>query len=153
MVRTADPTNGGLLVPFEFAKINWLAVLVAGLVAFVVGAVWYTALFGKLWIKLHGFSEAKVKEMQANMSPPRFFGGMILSYLALALALATLLTGFREPNLATGILLGLLFWLGCAGIVMTGHIASDKVLGVYLIDVGCQLVYLVSMGALLGAWH
>jgi hypothetical protein len=140
-------------MPFDFARINWLAVLVAALVAFFVGAIWYTALFGKLWIKLHGFSEEKVKEMQANMSPPRFFGGMLLSYLVLALALATLLTGFATPNITTGILLGLVFWLGSSAIAATGHIASDKVHGVYLIDAGCHLVYLVLMGALLGAWQ
>ena len=138
---------------FDFATINWLAVLSAGLIAFLVGAVWYTALFGTLWIKLHGFSETKVKEMQANMSPPRFFGGMVLSYLVLALALAVLLTGFSEPNATTGIGVGLVVWLAAAAIAMTGHIASDKVYGLYLIDVGCQLVYLVLMGALLGAWR
>ncbi|HMF10742.1 MAG TPA: DUF1761 domain-containing protein [Gemmataceae bacterium] len=140
-------------MPFDFAKINWLAVAVAALVAFFVGAIWYTALFGKLWIKLHGFSDTKVKEMQANMSPPRFFGGMILSYLVLALTLAVLLTGFAEPNLTAGVFLGLVFWMGSSAIAATGHIASDKVHGVYLIDVGCHLVYLVLMGALLGAWR
>jgi len=137
---------------FDGAKINWLAVLSAGLIAFLVGAVWYTVLFGKLWVKLHGFSEAKLKEMQANMSPPRFFGGMVLSYLVIALALAVLLTGFPESNVTIGIGVGLLTWLAAAAIAMTGHIASDKVYGIYLIDVGCQLVYLVLMGAVLGAW-
>ena len=29
--------------------INWLAVLVAGLAYFFLGALWYTALFGKKW--------------------------------------------------------------------------------------------------------
>ncbi len=138
---------------FDFAKINWLAVLSASLLAFLVGAVWYSVLFGKLWIKLHGFSETKIKAMQANMSPPRFFGGMILSYLVLALALAVLLTGFPEPNAMIGLSVGLVVWLAVAAIAMTGHIASDKVYGLYLIDVGCQFVYLMLMGALLGAWR
>jgi len=140
-------------MPFDFAKLNVWAVLVAALIAFVVGAVWYTALFGKLWIALHGFSAQKVKEMQAAMSPPRFFGGMLASYLALALALGLMLTALPEPTALTGAALSLLVWLGCAAIVMTGHIASDKRLGIYLIDVGCQLVYLVLMGVLLGAWR
>ena len=78
---------------------------------------------------------------------------MLLGYLVLAAALALLLSGFAEINVTTGIVLGLLFWLGAAAIAMTGHIASDKVHGIYLIDVACQLVYLVLMGALLGAWH
>src|SRR5262249_52980550 len=122
-------------------------------IAFFVGAIWYTALFGKLWIKLQGFSEEKIKEMKSKTPPPAFFGGMLASYLVLAIALALLLTGFAEPNAGIGVLVGLVLWLACAGIGMTGHIASEKVIGIFVIDVGCQLVYLVLMGALLGAWH
>jgi uncharacterized protein DUF1761 len=139
-------------MPFNLGNVNWWAVLVAGIGAFLVGGVWYTVLFGKLWISLHGYSEAKITEMKANMSPPRFFGGMIVSYLVLAVALALLLTGFAERNIVTGIVAGFLFWLGSAAIGMTSHIASDKVIGIFLIDAACQLVYLVLMGALLGAW-
>ena len=59
-------------MPFKVSEINWLAVAVAGLIAFLVGGVWYTALFGQLWIKLQGYSPEQVKEMQAQMSPPIF---------------------------------------------------------------------------------
>jgi hypothetical protein len=139
-------------VPLDFAKINIWAVLVAALVAFFIGGLWYSVLFGKHWVKLHGWSEEKVKQMQAAMSPPRFFGGMLLSYLVLAIALAVLLSQFTEQTVLTGIGLGLVFWLGSAAIGMTGQIASDKAIGIYLIDVSCNLVYLVLMGALLGTW-
>jgi hypothetical protein len=98
-------------MPFDWAKINVLAVGVAAVVAFLVGGVWYTALFGKLWVKLHDYSEEKMAKMKASMSPPQFFGGMFLSYLVLAIALAALLTGFTQPTLATGVALGLLMWL------------------------------------------
>ena len=140
-------------MPFDLANFNVWAVLVAALIAFLIGALWYTVLFGQLWIKLHGFSEQKVKEMQGAMSPVRFFGGMILSYFVLALALALVLTAFAEPNALIGTALGFLFWLGSSAIAMTGHIASDKRFGVYLIDTGCHLVYLVAIGALLGGWR
>ena len=52
-------------MPFDFAKINWLAVLVVAVANFFVGAIWYTVLFGKLWIQLNGYTEQQVKEMQA----------------------------------------------------------------------------------------
>ncbi len=32
-----------------FNYINWIAVLLAGLAYFFLGAIWYTALFGKKW--------------------------------------------------------------------------------------------------------
>lgn len=45
-------------------------------------------------------------------------------------------------------------WLGpAAAISLTGHISTDRADGIYLIDVGCELIYLVLMSLILGAWH
>jgi hypothetical protein len=140
-------------MPFHFEHINWLAVIVVAVINFFVGAIWYTALFGKLWIKLNGYTEEQVKEMQAKMSPLRFFGGMVLSQIVLALAVAAVLTGFTEPNLQTGILVGVAFWLVSAAISMTNHLASDKPDSLYVLNVACHLIYLVVAGVLLGVWH
>lgn len=61
--------------------INLTAVLLAALAQFVVGAVWYMPLFGKLWGKIHGFDQ-KDKKTQAEMQK-----GM-LPLLAVQLAMA-----------------------------------------------------------------
>ena len=140
-------------MPFDFAKINWLAVLVVAVINFFVGALWYTVLFGKLWIQLNGYSEQQVKEMQAKMSPVRFFGGMILSKLVLALAVAVVLTGFAELNIQTALMVAVAIWLVSAAISMTNHLASDKPDALYLLNVGCHLVYLVVAGVLPGLWR
>jgi hypothetical protein len=39
-------------VPFDASRINPLALLVTALAAFLVAGLWYTALFGKLRVKL-----------------------------------------------------------------------------------------------------
>ena len=140
-------------MPFDLSGVNYWAAIVAGLAAFFVGGAWYQGIFGKLWVKLHGFSPERVKEMQAKMSPPKFFGGMIVSYVMLGFALALLMSGLKEQSALTGACTGFLVWVASAAIAMTGHIASDKVIGLYFIDVGCELAYLVLMGALLGAWR
>jgi hypothetical protein len=140
-------------MPFDFAKINWLAVLVVAVANFFVGAIWYTVLFGKLWIQLNGYSEQQVKEMQAKMSPVRFFGGMVLSQLILALATAVVLTGFADLNLQTALVVGLAFWLVSAAISMTNHLASGKPDALYLLNVSCHLVYLVVASVVLGLWR
>jgi hypothetical protein len=140
-------------MPFDFAKINWLGVLVVAVINFFVGALWYTVMFGKLWIQLNGYSEQQVKEMQAKMSPVRFFGGMILSQLVLALAVAVVLASFAELNLQVAFVVGVAFWLVSAAISMTNHLASDKPDALYLIDVSCHLVYLIVAGVLLGLWR
>ncbi len=141
-------------MPYKLPEINILAVIVAGLLAFFVGGLWYQALFGKLWIKLHGYTDLQLKEMKARRPPPVFFGGMIVSYLVLALVLAILIGLVPGMSALYGAALGVLVWLGpAAAIGMTGWLASDKPIGVFLIDAGCELVYLVLMGLILGAWR
>ena len=141
-------------MPFKLSEVNSVAVFVAGLVASVVGAVWYTAVFGKLWVRLQGYSEERMAAMQARRPMPVFLGIMFVAYLVLAFAIAFLLTGIPGPNALTGAVLGVILWVGpAAAIGLTGHIATDKADGIYVIDIGCELVYLVLMGLILGAWH
>lgn len=53
-------------------EMNYLAILVAAIVQFVIGGIWYMVLFGKLWGKIHGFEEQtpeKQAEMRKSMMP------------------------------------------------------------------------------------
>jgi len=135
-------------------EINYLAVLVAALATFMLAGLWYSALFGKLWARLQGFSDAQVAELKAKMSPPKFFGGMIASYFVLALVMAALVAAFNITTALGGAGLGMLLWLGpAAAIGMTGHLATGKPIGAYLIDVSFQFIYLVMMGAIIAAWR
>jgi hypothetical protein len=36
---------------------NYLAILIATVAQFIIGAVWYMPIFGKIWGKIHGFDE------------------------------------------------------------------------------------------------
>jgi small-conductance mechanosensitive channel len=142
------------MIDLHVGDVNYLAVLVAALAAFLLGGLWYTALFGRKWRELQGITEEKVKEMQARRPPAAFFGGMMASYLILALAMAWLFGGLGIDSAASGMIAGLLIWLGpAAAIGMTGHLASDKPIGVYAIDTSFQLLYLIGMGAILGGWR
>ena len=91
----------------NLSEINWLAVIVSCLVAFFIGGIWYSALFTNAWTKAQGWSEQKVAELKAKMSPPKFFGGMIASYMVLAFALAVLAS---LPTVASFWLLSTYSW-------------------------------------------
>lgn len=142
------------MITFDPGAIRWLAVVVAALATFFLGAVWYTALFGRKWVALNGYTEEQVKQMQARRPPPVFFGVMLGAYFLLAIVIAVLVTSFGVQTAGGGAMLGLMLWLGpAAAIAVTSYIANDKPLGVYLIDGSYQLVFLVMMGAILGGWR
>jgi hypothetical protein len=140
-------------MPFKFDELNWLAVLVAGLATFFLGGMWYTALFGKLWIALAGYSEEKVRELKARTPPAVFFGGMVVCYLVVAFVVAVLVTSLGLTTPVAGAALGVLLWLAVAAVGMTAHLAGDKSIGMYLIDMSFQLIFLLLMGAVLAAWR
>ena len=138
----------------DFSLINWLAVIVAALATFFLGAVWYMALFGKLWQRLHGYSDEKTKQMQAARPPHIFFGTMIGAYLLLAFTMGVIITSFAINGVSAGATLGFFMWLGCCmAIGLTAWVSSDKHPGIYVIDLSYQLVYMVMMGAIIGGWR
>lgn len=57
-------------------------------------------------------------------------------------------------SLSDGVLLGFLLWLGVAlPIGITAWIASNRPFGAFAIDFAYQLVFLLMVGAILGAWR
>ncbi len=72
----------------NFSLINWLAVLVAGLSAFVVGGIWYSRpLFGNAWMVDSNLTEDQIK--QGNKG--RIFGFTAVFSLLMAVNLAMFL--------------------------------------------------------------
>ncbi len=133
-------------------EINWLAVAIADLAAFFVGGLWYSGLFGKPWMKAQGWSESKVAELKAAMSPPKFFGGMIVSYFILAMAIAILSRWLNIHSAVHGAWLGGVMAIGVGAILFTNHLPSGKGVVGYIVDASCSFVYLIVMGAIIGAW-
>jgi hypothetical protein len=52
----------------EEFQLNFLAILVAAVAAFVLGALWYSpVLFAKQWMKAHGYTPDKLEAMKKGM--------------------------------------------------------------------------------------
>ncbi len=72
-------------------EVNLLAVLVAGIVPMIIGALWYGPLFGKRWMAL---MEATGEELREGFNPLKTHGvGFVLSLLT-AYVLAQLLAEY-----------------------------------------------------------
>ncbi len=44
----------------DFVGLNWWAILVATVVAFGIGGLWYGPLFGQAWLKAMGKTEEEI---------------------------------------------------------------------------------------------
>ena len=69
-------------------EVNLFAVLVAGIVPMVIGALWYGPLFGKRWLAM---MEMTAEEVQEGFNPVKNYGVTLLLSLLTAYILAQLI--------------------------------------------------------------
>lgn len=133
--------------------VNWLAIIVAAIAAFALGALWYSnALFGRQWMAAHGHTPEKLAAMQSSMGKTYAFSFITYVITAMVIALLVGLTG--GETLVGGIVIAVLAWLGFGFTIgLNSNLFSDKPASAFMIDAGYQLVYMVVMGAIIGAWR
>ena len=140
------------MLSIKFGDINYWAVLVAGIATFMLGAIWYTVLFGSMRTALLKLTEEQIQ--QAEKAMPVTLSILFFCYVVIAFVMAATVSGWGLNSAGQGALLGVLLWLGFSvALGLTGHVNSLNPLGVFLIDAGYQLVFLVMTGAILGAWR
>ncbi len=131
-----------------FASINWLAVLVAALAGFALGAIWYGPLLGKAWMRESGVTEAQTKAG----NPAQIYGTTLLLNLITATSLALFIgpDGTLQSGLFAGFMAGATFIATAFGVVYLFEFRSLKL---WLINAGYWVVIMSVMGVILGAWR
>jgi len=137
----------------ELANINFLALIVAAVASFALGAIWYSpVLFGKSWQNASGLADEKLRN--ANMA--LIFGSSFLLIFIMDFGLAVILQGHASRDITAcsgflyGLLIGIFFIATSYGINM---IYQRKSFLLWAIDSGYQVLYLAMTGAILGAWR
>jgi len=133
----------------SLASINWPAVVVATVVAFAIGGLWYSdTLFGKAWLEEVGLNEEDVNK--ANMV--RTFSGAFLLEFFAVLAVAVLIgtDGSWLSGLSSGLLIGI-FWITTAYGVT--YLFEQRSMRLFLINAGYNVVLFAAVGTIIGAWH
>jgi hypothetical protein len=132
----------------QMTSVNWLAISVAAISAFVLGGIWYSpALLGKAWMAENNFN---VSDVQAG-NKAKIFGWSFVLSLIIAVNLAMFLNS-PEIGLTMGIVYGALtgLWIFC-GIAIVA-LFEHKSARYIFINGGYFLVALTLMGAIIGAW-
>jgi len=135
-----------------FAGINYLAVIVAAVAAWLAGAVWYMVL-AKPWMNALGKTPAEMEECKGQPKSVLPFIFAFVGALIIAWVLAGLL-GHLGPAFLTvrnGALSGLFCWLGFVFTTMlvNNSFAMRKPM-LLLIDSGHWALVLGLIGAIIG---
>jgi hypothetical protein len=131
-------------------RINWIAVLVAAIVHWLLGAVWFTT-FSKPWMA--GLRMPQ-EELEAYAGHPNFWPYVIafLCNLVLAYVIARVVAMGESHNLFRGIRVGLLIGLAAA-VAMVTEMAFEMMGRTFMaISAGYPLVGCILMGIIIGAW-
>ena len=133
------------------SHINWLAVAVAAVAYFMLGAVWYSFLFKNQWIKSSGvdMSRSDAKKGVGAM----FFFTLVLEFIICTgiaiLAYRLGLVGGVMSGVKLGLLTGALF---CTPVIFINNLYQGKPLQLSLIDSGYQLAGNVIAAIIICIW-
>ena len=134
-----------------FLHINWLSVLVAGLAYFLLGALWYTTLFGKKWRSYNSalISSPDAKKGAAGVMFVSFIL-MLICALGLALIVTRLNIGGWQVGLKLGILTGVFFG---ATAISISYLYEKKPLGMHIINGLYTVVGNIIAAIIIASWR
>ena len=135
-------------------KIKYLAVLVATLVHYILGGLWYSPLlFGNKFLQFINWPPDKVTEM-GNQSHVK----ELLIAFVMSLVMVYILAHFVQYTKATTAMGGIqtAFWLWLGFVVTTQAatvIFEQRHLGLYLLNVSYQLVGISLAAVIMAKWR
>jgi hypothetical protein len=135
-----------------FAGMNFWAIIVAGVLGFALGGVWYR-LLAKPWMAAHGFTSEMVRAHHGKGAAPWPLIVSFVADLVMAWMLAGVLGHLGQVNVKNGVISAAFLWFGFVLTTLTVNnmfgMRSPKLI---LIDAGHWLAVLLLMGAVIGAW-
>jgi hypothetical protein len=135
----------------RFAGVNYLAIVIAAVVAWLAGAGWYMA-FSKSWVAAQGFTPQQLQEQKSQPGAYLPFVYVFIANLVMAWMLAGVLLHVGGLSLRAGVISAALCWVGFVITTMwVNNSFARRDRRLLAIDGGYWLVALVLMGAIIGA--
>ena len=129
-------------------NISIVGIIVAAIAFFLLGAAWYTFLFGKPWRAELGISEADAAGAKPN---PLLFLNSLVMGLIIAATLAKLIS---ESSIGYGLKVGLGVGAGIGAALMAQNYAYEqKSLKFWAMNAGYVIIGLGVMGTIIGAFQ
>jgi Protein of unknown function (DUF1761) len=135
-------------------KIKYPAVIVATLVHYILGGLWYSPLlFGNKFIQLMRWTPEQLQQLQSESHGKELAIAFVLSLL-LVYILAHFVQYTGAKTVAGGIQTAFWLWLGfIATTQATTVLFEGRSLGIYLINIAYQFVGCALAGIILAVWR
>ena len=131
-------------------KINYLAVIVAAVVHFIIGGLWYGLIFAGIFVDIVG--PQALQQMVADSHWSQYLVAFITS-LVLVYILAHFVQFTGSKTAGGGLQTAFWLWLGfVATTQLSGVIFEQRKVGLDLLNIGYQLVACLICGAILAVW-
>jgi hypothetical protein len=138
---------------FDFSAINYAAVVTCAVAFFVLGAAWFSAFFGAVWVQELGKHNIVIKEP----TPAQLRTKMGLNFLKnviVALALAWLVAITGSTTACSGFMLGAIIAFGFSVPAMADiFIWESRSFKLFLIDTGYQVIGVIMAAIILSVWR
>jgi Protein of unknown function (DUF1761) len=137
---------------YVFSYINWLHVLVAAIAYFALGALWYSLLFQKQWIRYHGI-DMNNPDGRKGVGAVMFMSFILTFLITVGLEIfiyRAAITGGVLSGIKLGLTTGLLF---SATAISITYLFLKKPAGLHFIDGLYHVVGQIIAAVILCAWQ
>jgi len=135
----------------QLTHFHFLAILVAALIQFFLGAIWYSLLFAKPWMALVGHTPTPGQRPKGAITSMivSFIGGLLLAFI-----LAHVIYWAGADTLHRGLFIGFICWLGFVAAPLLSETMYERRPGkLFLINSGYWLLSMLISGTVLALWR
>jgi hypothetical protein len=134
-------------------QLNYLAVLVTAVAGFAIGGLWYSALFGRIWMIEMKISEAAMNEARAKGMAGFFIKGFLCTLLS-TFGFAWLVRAHGSAGALKGAEFGVFVGLLIVGArLLNSAMWEQRSARLIAINLGHEVVMFAVQGAILGTWR
>lgn len=130
-------------------QVNYLAVAAAAVASYIIGAIWYGAIFSKVWIRLTGITDMKPAPVNMVLV---LISSFVMAYV-LDHSIAFASYSHKVSGVESGMVCAFFNWLGfVAPVTLCTKLYEKKPWGLWFLDIGFWLIAMFAMGAILSVW-